>query len=92
MLNIVEKVDDAVSIRNVLISVSDKSGLEDFVRGLCDACPGVTFYSTGGTFAESKKFWGKVRRNSNRFPTTRDSRRCKADWLKPLISKFTPDF
>ena len=58
MLNIVEKVDDAVSIRNVLIS----------------------------------EFWGKVRRNSNRFPTTRDSRRCKAAWLKPLISKFTPDF
>lgn len=59
MLNIVEKVDDAVSIRNVLISVSDKSGLEDFVRGLCDACPGVTFYSTGGTFAAIEKILGK---------------------------------
>ena len=56
MLNIVEKVDDAVSIRNVLISVSDKSGLEDFVRGLCDACPGVTFYSTGNRKNSGERF------------------------------------
>ena len=59
MLNIVEKADDALAIRNVLISVSDKSGLEDLVRGLCETCPGVTFYSTGGTFAAIEKILGK---------------------------------
>ncbi|EAQ80361.1 bifunctional phosphoribosylaminoimidazolecarboxamide formyltransferase/IMP cyclohydrolase [Blastopirellula marina] len=35
------------SIKNALISVSDKLGLVDFARGLC-AC-GITVYSTGGT-------------------------------------------
>ena len=53
-LNIVTKTDDRVAIKNVLISVSDKTGLEDFVKGLVAACPGVKIYSTGGTYAKIK--------------------------------------
>lgn len=48
--NIVEQIDARVEIRNVLISLFDKSGLEVFVKGLLEACPNVRFYSTGGTY------------------------------------------
>ncbi len=51
-LNIVADIDDKVSINNVLISVSDKTGLEDLVRGLIDINPVVKIYSTGGTYSK----------------------------------------
>ena len=47
--NIVQKIDDRVEIRNVLLSVFDKTGLDALVSGLLSACPHVRFYSTGGT-------------------------------------------
>ena len=50
-LNIVKDIDDRVQVRNVLMSVSDKTGLESFVPALVAACPGVKIYSTGGTYA-----------------------------------------
>ncbi|HLC99237.1 MAG TPA: hypothetical protein VJC00_04490 [Candidatus Nanoarchaeia archaeon] len=48
--NIVTEVDNLVPVRNVLVSVSDKSDLEDFIPGLVEVCPGVKIYSTGGTY------------------------------------------
>jgi phosphoribosylaminoimidazolecarboxamide formyltransferase/IMP cyclohydrolase len=57
-LNIVEKIDGSVGIRNVLMSVSDKQGLDSFVPGLIAACPGVIIYSTGGTFARIQELLG----------------------------------
>ena len=48
--NIVQKIDDRVEIRNVLLSVFDKSGLDVLVAGLLEACPHVRFYSTGGSY------------------------------------------
>lgn len=50
MLNIVQDIDNRVAVRHVLISVSDKTGLDTFIPALLDACPGVTLYSTGGTY------------------------------------------
>ena len=50
MLNIVQDIDNRVPVRHVLISVSDKTGLDAFVPALLAACPGVTLYSTGGTY------------------------------------------
>ena len=50
MLNIVQEIDNRVAIKHVLISVSDKTGLDTFIPALLDACPGVTLYSTGGTY------------------------------------------
>ena len=41
-INVVEKVDDGVAVRNVLVSVSDKSGLERFVPELLRLAPDVT--------------------------------------------------
>jgi phosphoribosylaminoimidazolecarboxamide formyltransferase/IMP cyclohydrolase len=58
-VNVVEKVDGPVPVRRVLISVSDKSGLEDFVPALCKACPGVKIFSTGGTFGHIAKILGQ---------------------------------
>ena len=41
--------EDARPVRRALVSVFDKSGLEDLVRGLADA--GVELVSTGGSAA-----------------------------------------
>jgi phosphoribosylaminoimidazolecarboxamide formyltransferase/IMP cyclohydrolase len=49
-LNIVERIDDAVRVRHMLMSVSDKTGLETLVPGLIAVNPDVRIYSTGGTF------------------------------------------
>jgi phosphoribosylaminoimidazolecarboxamide formyltransferase/IMP cyclohydrolase len=50
-VNIVQNTDNWVKIKNVLLSVSDKSGLSTLVPGLIQANPLVHLYSTGGTYA-----------------------------------------
>ena len=57
-LNIVTEIDNRVTIKNVLMSVSDKTGLETFVPALVKACPGVKIYSTGGTYTKVKEILG----------------------------------
>ena len=57
-LNIVSEIDNRIKIRNVLMSVSDKTGLETFVPALVKACPGVKIYSTGGTYVKVKEILG----------------------------------
>ena len=57
-LNIVKDIDSRVKVRNVLMSVSDKTGLESFVPALVAACPGVKIYSTGGTYSKVKEILG----------------------------------
>ena len=57
-LNIVTKIDGRVRVRNVLMSVSDKTGLETFVPALVKACPGVKIYSTGGTYKKVGEILG----------------------------------
>ena len=57
-LNIVKEIDARVAVRHVLMSVSDKTGLETFVPALVKACPGVKIYSTGGTYAKVKEILG----------------------------------
>ena len=47
-LNIVEQIDDRVHVKNILISVSDKTGLESLVPELVTALPEVRIFSTGG--------------------------------------------
>jgi phosphoribosylaminoimidazolecarboxamide formyltransferase/IMP cyclohydrolase len=58
MLNIVSDIDARVSVKHVLMSVSDKTGLETFVPALVKACPGVKIYSTGGTYTKVKEILG----------------------------------
>ena len=57
-LNIVTEIDGRVQVKNVLMSVSDKTGLETFVPALVKACPGVKIYSTGGTYTKVKEILG----------------------------------
>jgi len=54
-VNIVEKIDDLVLVKNVIISVSNKAGLEKLVPGLIEQCAGVKIYSTGGTYSSIKE-------------------------------------
>ncbi len=54
-MNVVEKIDDRVSINHVLISVSDKSGLDTFVPRLVEIIPDIRIFSTGGTFARLRE-------------------------------------
>ena len=58
MINTVTEIDDMVALKNVLISVSDKTGLEEFVKGLIKINPEIKIYSTGGTFTAIKGYLG----------------------------------
>lgn len=57
-INTVTRIDDRVAVRHVLISLSDKTGLESLVRGMIAACPGIRLYSTGGTLIAIQQFLG----------------------------------
>ena len=57
-INIVEKIDDSVKINHVLLSVSDKQGLDTFVPRLMQINPGIQFLSTGGTYQRLKEILG----------------------------------
>jgi phosphoribosylaminoimidazolecarboxamide formyltransferase/IMP cyclohydrolase len=57
--NIVRDIDDAVRIRHVLCSVSDKTGLEELVPALVELNPEVRIFSTGGTFDALRKLLGE---------------------------------
>jgi len=54
-INFVEKIDNLVKVKTVLISVSDKSGLETFVPGLVKINPDIKILSTGGTYNKIKE-------------------------------------
>ena len=58
MVNIVDRCDDAVKIQRILVSVSDKSGLETLIPGLIRINPNVHFYSTGGTYNRISQILG----------------------------------
>ena len=57
-INTVDQIDQKVGVRHVLVSVSDKSGLEAFIPGLVANCPHVKIFSTGGTYARLKELLG----------------------------------
>jgi len=57
-INVVEKIDEFVTVRHVLMSVSDKSGLETFVPDLVEINPQVKIFSTGGTYGRIKEILG----------------------------------
>jgi len=60
MVNIVQKVDNWVDIRHVLLSVSDKTGLDVLIPGLMAVNPDIRFYSTGGTYARISDILGPM--------------------------------
>jgi phosphoribosylaminoimidazolecarboxamide formyltransferase / IMP cyclohydrolase len=60
-VNIVRQVDDWVKIQRVLVSVSDKTGLDVLIPGLVEINPEIHFYSTGGTHTAIAKILGTVK-------------------------------
>ncbi len=56
--NIVEKIDDFVKVETILVSVSDKAGLETFIPDLLKINPDLTILSTGGTYKKIKGILG----------------------------------
>jgi phosphoribosylaminoimidazolecarboxamide formyltransferase/IMP cyclohydrolase len=57
-INIVKKIDNVTKIKHVLVSVSDKKGLEDFIPGLLKINPDIKIFSTGGTFSRLENILG----------------------------------
>ena len=57
-INIVDQIDDLVKVRHVLISVSDKTGLEELVPRLKEINPDIRIFSTGGTYNRLKDILG----------------------------------
>lgn len=57
--NIVDKIDDQVKVKTILVSVSDKAGLEEFIPGLVAVNPDILILSTGGTYAKINEILGK---------------------------------
>ena len=57
-INVVERIDEAVRIKHVLLSVSDKQGLDKLVPGLRSNNPDIRFFSTGGTYARLQEILG----------------------------------
>jgi phosphoribosylaminoimidazolecarboxamide formyltransferase/IMP cyclohydrolase len=59
-MNIVEKIDEHVKIQHVLVSVSDKRGLDTFIPQLVEINPQIKIFSTGGTFNAIKEILGET--------------------------------
>jgi len=57
-INVVARVDDLVKVRNILVSVSDKSGLEQFIPELVEMNPEIRIFSTGGTYGRISEILG----------------------------------
>jgi len=57
-INTVDKIDDLIKVRHLLVSVSDKNGLESFIPDLVGINPGIRIFSTGGTFSKLKEILG----------------------------------
>jgi len=57
-INVVNNVDDRVKVKHILMSVSDKSGLEVFIPELVQTVPDIRIFSTGGTFARITEILG----------------------------------
>jgi phosphoribosylaminoimidazolecarboxamide formyltransferase/IMP cyclohydrolase len=58
-INIVEKIDDLVKVKHILVSVSDKNGLDTFIPRLVEINPEIKIFSTGGTYGKIKEILGK---------------------------------
>ncbi|MCP4117280.1 MAG: hypothetical protein GY737_18160 [Desulfobacteraceae bacterium] len=56
--NIVQKIDDLVRLETVLVSVSDKTGLDTLIPALVKINPSIKILSTGGTFSKIQEILG----------------------------------
>jgi phosphoribosylaminoimidazolecarboxamide formyltransferase/IMP cyclohydrolase len=59
-INVVDRIDNLVRVRHVLVSVSDKGGLDSFIPQLVDINPDIKFFSTGGTYGRIQEILGNA--------------------------------
>jgi len=59
-LNCVEKIDDAVRVNHVMVSVSNKRGLDRLIPALVRINPKINIYSTGGTYSAIRDILGEA--------------------------------
>jgi phosphoribosylaminoimidazolecarboxamide formyltransferase/IMP cyclohydrolase len=52
------KVEDLIPVNAILVSVSDKTGLETLANGILEQNPQAIFFSTGGTYKELRPILG----------------------------------
>ena len=57
-INVVDRIDDLIRVKHILVSVSDKQGLDDFIPELLKINPGIKIFSTGGTYGKIKDILG----------------------------------
>jgi phosphoribosylaminoimidazolecarboxamide formyltransferase/IMP cyclohydrolase len=57
-MNVVSKIDNRVKVNHALISVSDKTGLENLVPALRRINPDLRIFSTGGTYQRLQEILG----------------------------------
>ena len=58
-IHVVERIDEYVKVRHLLVSVSDKQGLDKLIPQLLEINPDVKIFSTGGTFGRIKEILGE---------------------------------
>lgn len=57
-INIVDRINQWVEVRHVLVSVSDKSGLDKLIPGLLSINDELRIFSTGGTYGRIREIIG----------------------------------
>ncbi|MBW2568932.1 MAG: hypothetical protein JRD93_04520 [Deltaproteobacteria bacterium] len=57
-INIVEKIDDLIRVKHILVSVSDKTGLDRLIPEMLSINPEIKIFSTGGTYTRIKEILG----------------------------------
>lgn len=57
-INVVDRIDDLIRVKHILVSVSDKQGLDDFIPELLKINPEMKIFSTGGTYNKIKGILG----------------------------------
>ena len=58
MVRRVEKIDDLVQVKNILISVANKNGLPGLIQGIRNYAPNARMISTGGTYNAIRELLG----------------------------------
>ncbi|MDI6774768.1 MAG: hypothetical protein QME60_05160 [Verrucomicrobiota bacterium] len=88
-LNIVGKINGAIPINRVIVSVSDKKGLDKLVMGLARINPEVMIYSTGGTYSALEKILGdKASKNLTAISDYTDQPEMQGGLVKTLDFKI----
>ncbi|RZB34416.1 MAG: phosphoribosylaminoimidazolecarboxamide formyltransferase / IMP cyclohydrolase [Desulfobacteraceae bacterium Eth-SRB1] len=57
-INVVDRIDDLIRVKRILVSVSDKNGLDELIPAMLSINPEIKIFSTGGTYTRIKEILG----------------------------------